>query len=55
MSASNWVNSLNLPGSGFSFLQTCPNWNLLKGYDSKKNWLLAGGLKASNIIEALKI
>ena len=37
-------------GTGNSF-----DWNLLKGYDSKKNWLLAGGLKASNIIEALKI
>mgnify|MGYP003327006474 CR=1 FL=1 len=31
-SASNCKNSLNLPGPGFSFLQTVPSWYLLKGF-----------------------
>ena len=37
-------------GSGISF-----DWKLLKGYDSRVEWILAGGLNEENIIKALKI
>ena len=37
-------------GTGNSF-----DWNLLSGYNSKKDWILAGGLKTENIGTALKI
>jgi len=37
-------------GTGSSF-----DWNLLSKYDSKKDWILAGGLKAENVATALKI
>ncbi len=36
-------------GSGKKF-----DWNLMKNYDSKKEWILAGGLNINNIGEALK-
>ena len=37
-------------GTGISF-----DWNLLKGYDSQREWFLAGGLNEENIAKALKI
>ena len=37
-------------GTGISF-----DWKLLKGYDSSREWILAGGLKEENITKALKI
>ena len=37
-------------GTGISF-----DWKLLKGYDSQKEWILAGGLNEENVSKALKI
>ncbi len=40
-----------LPGGlGLSF-----DWTLLRGYDGKKPWLLAGGLTSDNVAEAVTI
>jgi phosphoribosylanthranilate isomerase len=36
-------------GSGEKF-----DWSILKGFSSKKNWLLAGGLDVNNIAEAVR-
>ena len=36
-------------GSGISF-----DWGLLKNYNSKKDWILAGGLNIKNIKKALE-
>jgi phosphoribosylanthranilate isomerase len=42
--------SSNLPGgNGNSF-----NWNILKNFDFKKKWMLAGGINLSNVKDALK-
>ena len=37
-------------GTGISF-----DWKLLKGYDSRREWILAGGLNEENIAKALNI
>jgi len=37
-------------GTGISF-----DWNLLKGYYSAKDWMLAGGINKNNVCEALDI
>ena len=37
-------------GRGVSF-----NWNIIKGFNFKKPWFLAGGLNANNVIDAMKI
>ncbi len=37
-------------GRGISF-----NWNIIKGFNFKKPWFLAGGLNANNVIDAMKI
>ena len=37
-------------GSGISF-----DWNLLKGYDSQVEWILAGGLNEKNVKKAIQI
>jgi phosphoribosylanthranilate isomerase len=43
--------SSKLPGgNGAKF-----NWKVLKNYNYKKKWMLAGGLKFNNITEAIKI
>ncbi|MEE2694832.1 MAG: phosphoribosylanthranilate isomerase [Pseudomonadota bacterium] len=43
--------NLNISGgSGISF-----NWNLLRNYEPKKEWILAGGLNIKNISKALRI
>jgi phosphoribosylanthranilate isomerase len=43
--------SSTLPGgNGTKF-----NWEVLKNYDYRKKWMLAGGLKFDNIREAIKI
>ena len=36
-------------GRGISF-----NWNIIKGYNFNKPWFLAGGLNASNVMDAMK-
>jgi len=42
--------SSNLPGgNGKQF-----DWNILKGYNSKTKWMLAGGLNVNNVEDALK-
>ena len=43
--------SMTLPGGNGSKF----NWNILKDYDYKKTWMLAGGLQSNNIQEAIKI
>ena len=43
--------SMTLPGGNGSKF----NWNILKDYDCKKTWMLAGGLQSNNIQEAIKI
>ena len=43
--------SMNLPGGNGSKF----NWNILKNYNYKKKWMLAGGLRSNNIEEAIKI
>ena len=43
--------SETLPGgNGKNF-----DWNILKGYKSKKKWMLAGGLNIDNIKKAINI
>ena len=42
---------MTLPGGNGSKF----NWNILKDYDCKKTWMLAGGLQSNNIQEAIKI
>ena len=37
-------------GRGISF-----NWNIIRGFNFKKPWFLAGGLNTNNVIEAVKI
>ena len=37
-------------GSGISF-----DWNLLRGYYSYKNWILAGGINVENVVNALQV
>ena len=37
-------------GKGISF-----NWNIIRGFNFKKPWFLAGGLNANNVIEAMRI
>ena len=37
-------------GRGISF-----NWNIVKGFNFKKPWFLAGGLNTNNVIDAMKI
>ena len=37
-------------GRGISF-----NWNIIRGFNFKKPWFLAGGLNANNITEALRM
>ena len=42
--------SSNLPGgNGKQF-----DWNILKGYNSKTKWMLAGGLDVNNVKDAIK-
>ena len=42
--------SSNLPGgNGKQF-----DWNILKGYNSKTKWMLAGGLNLNNVEDAIK-
>ena len=42
--------SSNLPGgNGKQF-----DWNILKGYNSKSKWMLAGGLNINNVEDAVK-
>lgn len=42
--------SSNLPGgNGKQF-----DWNILKGYNSKSKWMLAGGLDVNNVKDAIK-
>ena len=42
--------SSNLPGgNGKQF-----DWNILKGYNSKSKWMLAGGLNLNNVKEAIR-
>jgi len=42
--------SSNLPGgNGKQF-----DWNILKGYNSKSKWMLAGGLNINNVEDAIK-
>ena len=42
--------SSNLPGgNGKQF-----DWNILKGYNSKSKWMLAGGLNVNNVEDAIK-
>ena len=42
--------SSNLPGgNGKQF-----DWNILKGYNSKSKWMLAGGLNVNNVKDAIK-
>ena len=42
--------SSNLPGgNGKQF-----DWNILKGYNSKTKWMLAGGLNVNNVEDAVK-
>ena len=36
-------------GTGIPF-----NWNLLKGYSSKRKWMIAGGLNIGNIKAAIE-
>ena len=36
-------------GSGISF-----NWSIIKGFNFKKPWFLAGGLNANNVMDAMK-
>ena len=36
-------------GRGISF-----NWNIIKGFNFNKPWFLAGGLNASNVMDAMK-
>ena len=36
-------------GKGISF-----NWNIIKGFNFKKPWFLAGGLNANNVIDAMR-
>ena len=43
--------SMTLPGGNGSKF----NWNILKDYDYKKTWMLAGGLQSNNVEEAIKI
>ena len=43
--------SMILPGGNGSKF----NWNILKDYDYKKTWMLAGGLQSNNVQEAIKI
>jgi len=43
--------SMTLPGGNGSKF----NWNILKDYDYKKTWMLAGGLQSNNVQEAIKI
>ena len=42
--------SMKLPGGNGSKF----NWDILKNYNYKKKWMLAGGLKSNNIQEAMK-
>ena len=43
--------SMTLPGgNGTKF-----NWDILKDYNYKKKWMLAGGLESNNIQQAIKI
>ena len=37
-------------GRGISF-----NWNIIRGFNFKKPWFLAGGLNTNNVIDAVKI
>ena len=37
-------------GRGISF-----NWNIIRGFNFKKPWFLAGGLNANNVIDAMEI
>ena len=37
-------------GTGISF-----NWNLLKEYNSKKRWIIAGGLNIKNVKSAIEL
>ena len=42
--------SSNLPGgNGKQF-----DWNILKGYNSKSKWMLAGGINVNNVKDAIK-
>ena len=54
-SASNCKNSLNLPGPGFSFLQTVPSWYLLNGLGIKTGvdlkLLIAAGNRISDFLQ----
>ena len=43
------TNSSISGGSGISF-----DWNLLKGYDSSVEWILAGGINIKNVSNAIK-
>ena len=36
-------------GRGISF-----NWKIIKGFNFKKPWFLAGGLNANNVMDAMK-
>ena len=44
------TNQTEFGGTGISF-----DWNLLKGYYSSRDWMLAGGINKDNICEALNI
>ena len=37
-------------GRGITF-----NWNIIKGYNFKKPWFLAGGLNPNNVVDAVKV
>ena len=43
--------STSLPGGNGSKF----NWDILRNYDYKRKWMLAGGLQSSNVEEAIKI
>ena len=44
------ISNNSLPGgSGISF-----DWGVLEGYNSSKDWILAGGLNVDNIIKAIE-
>ena len=43
--------SMTLPGGNGSKF----NWNILKNYNYKTKWMLAGGLQSNNIEEAIKV
>ena len=43
-------NQTGFGGTGISF-----DWNLLKGYYSANDWMLAGGINKNNVCEALNI